>query len=233
MGGKPSGAERLILALDVPTPEEARELVRKLRGVVGTFKIGPALALSGGEVLIREIKEGGGAVFLDLKFHDIPSTVERAVRAVGALGVDFTTVHTLGGAEMLRAAVAGRGEGLRLLGVTVLTSHDAEETGSLFGEKDPTRFVGKLAERAVEADLDGVVCSAWELADLRKRLGEEFLLVAPGIRPAGSAKDDQRRTATPSEAVRAGADYLVVGRPILRASEPEAAAQAILEEIAV
>jgi orotidine-5'-phosphate decarboxylase len=239
--GGPAPRDRLIVALDVPSAHGARELARKLAGSVSTFKVGNELFTREGPALVRELAAGGHKVFLDLKFHDIPNTVAAAVRAAAELGVSMLTVHTAGGSAMLRAAVeAARAAPAPplVLAVTVLTSLSDEalqETGVSGSARDQ---VLRLAALAQTAGCGGIVASPQEVAELRRRLGADLKIVTPGIRPAagGSAAggikdDDQRRTATPAAAIQAGADYLVVGRPITQAADPRAAAQAILREM--
>jgi orotidine-5'-phosphate decarboxylase len=215
---------RIILALDVPSLEAARALVAPLRDGIGAVKIGKELFTACGPEAVRAMSEYGLPVFLDLKYHDIPNTVAGAVRAAGRLGVRWMTVHTAGGADMMRAAAgAALGEPRPLLlGVTVLTSQELS---------DPEEVVERalLAQRC---GLDGVIASPQEVARLRAACGPDFLIVTPGVRPAGAALQDQRRVATPGEAIREGADALVIGRPIAAAADPVAAAAAIAADIA-
>ncbi|MBI3323343.1 MAG: orotidine-5'-phosphate decarboxylase [Candidatus Omnitrophica bacterium] len=241
--------ERLIVALDVNGLEEAGRLVQRLAPVgVTRFKIGLQLYTQAGPAAVEAVHRHGGQVFLDLKFHDIPSTVARAAGAAARLGVWMTNVHIQGGLEMMRRAIASLREeaahGRRgvplLVGVTVLTSmseKDLMDFGMRKTLKDQVLYLAKLAR---SAGLNGIVASAQEAKVIRLAFGEDFLIVTPGIRPAGGedilsvaaakARDDQQRTATPSEAIRAGADYLVVGRPIVEAPDPARAAQAVLQE---
>jgi orotidine-5'-phosphate decarboxylase len=223
--------ERLIVALDTPGPEEARSLVGRLRGRVGMFKVGSELFTAAGPALVQELVGEGEKVFLDLKFHDIPNTVASAVSVASHLGVSFLDVHALAGPEAIRAAAEARG-GVRLLAITVLTSHDEAGLARLGLEGGVDSVVERLARLAQEAGAQGVVASAREAPKIRRACGTDFLVVTPGIRPRGSALGDQSRATTPSEALQAGADYLVVGRPITRASDPVAAAEGILEEMA-
>jgi orotidine-5'-phosphate decarboxylase len=232
-------AEKLIVALDVPARDAALSLVAALRPRVARFKIGMELFTACGPSLVREILERGGQVFLDLKFHDIPHTVARAGVAAARLGVGMFTVHLSGGPLMARRAAdeleahcqVHRIPRPRILGVTVLTSleqADLEAIGVLRPVEDQ---VLALAEMAQAAGLDGVVSSPREVPRIREACGRDFLIVTPGVRPAGSEPDDQARTLTPREALLAGADFLVVGRPIVRARDPLEAAEAILMDM--
>lgn len=223
----------LIVALDEPDLAAARRLVERLRPSVRWFKVGSILYTAAGPEAVRVVKEAGGEVFLDLKWHDIPATVGKAVVAAARLGVGMATLHALGGKAMLEAAAAARGSGaLRLVAVTVLTSLDRPMLNSLGIMRSVRREVIHLAQMALEAGLDGVVASPREAKDLREIYGDRLTLVVPGIRPAGSEPGDQARHATPEEAARAGADFIVVGRPIIGAPDPLAAAQAIAQAIA-
>ncbi len=231
----------LIVALDVPATSEARELFARLRPHVAWFKVGSQLFTAAGSDIVREIVAGGGKVFLDLKFHDIPNTVAAAGREAARLGVSLFNVHASGGAEMMRRTVetiaetAAR-EGItrpRVIAVTVLTSHDQAsliETGV-----DPRKTLDehalRLAEQARRAGLDGVVASAHEARRIKEVCGAEFLVVTPGVRPAHAKPDDQRRRATPAEAARAGADFVVVGRAILDGEDAAQAVTAIKREL--
>jgi orotidine-5'-phosphate decarboxylase len=230
--------DRLIVALDAPSRTEARRLVRELRGSVGFFKVGLQLYTAEGPAAVREIVRAGERVFLDLKLHDIPNTVGAAVTEATRLGVSFLTLHTAGGEAMLRAAVeaarrAERRPSLRprLLGVTVLTSLDSAAVRSVGFRQSPLRLAVHLAGLAQRCGLGGVVASGREVAAIKRACGPGFLTVVPGIRPAGTELGDQRRATTPAEAVLAGADHLVVGRPITAARDPGAAAEAIVAEI--
>ena len=226
-----SARNRLIVALDLPSVTEAERMVAKLGDTVSFYKIGYELAFSGGIALAGELAQSGKKIFLDLKLHDIANTVERATDRAAALGAAFLTVHAF--PQTMRAAVAGRGNSaLKILAVTVLTSWDdgdVAEAGYALSLRDLAR---KLAEQARAAGVDGLVASAAEAADLRARVGKSLLLVTPGIRPAGGAVGDQKRVVTPTAAVKAGVDHMVVGRPITAAADPKAAAQAIVDEIA-
>jgi orotidine-5'-phosphate decarboxylase len=222
----------IMVALDVDTIEEAGKLVAAIGPAVDWYKVGKQLFTRHGPACVRLLKEAGKNVFLDLKFHDIPNTVGQAVRSAAAIGADLTNVHASGGQAMLReAAAAGREAGIRVIAVTVLTSLDAEQLRGIGIRDDAATQVLRLARLAQEAGIQGVVCSALEISVLRRALGPDFLLVVPGIRPAGAAHGDQKRVMTPREAMDAGADFLVIGRPITGTPEPAAAAAAILREI--
>lgn len=224
--------DRLIVALDVPSADDARRLVSSLFGHVGMFKIGKELFTAEGPVIVREIVSAGGNVFLDLKFHDIPNTVEKAVGVASGLGVSLITLHAAGGRAMMEAAASALpAEGAKLLAVTVLTSMDDEaqlETG--VGEP-VSETVRRRAALAYASGMDGVVCSPHEIALVREAIGKDFLIVTPGVRPKGSAKGDQARVMTPREARDLGCDYVVVGRPVTEAKSPVDAARAIAEEL--
>lgn len=229
----------IIVALDVPDAARAIELAEQLSPYVGALKIGKELFTAVGPEIVRRLRAAGARVFLDLKFHDIPNTVAGAVRAAARLDVQMLTLHTAGGSAMMRAAVQAAGEMAQatgtepplLLGVTVLTSMDPaalEETG-VPGPVE--QQVERLARLAIEAGLPGLVCSPQELRLLRAVLPAEVQLVTPGIRPASAALGDQKRVMTPAEAMAAGANWLVIGRPITGAADPAIAARQILEEI--
>lgn len=232
---KPDRAE-LIVALDYPRLGPALRMARRLRGRVSLFKIGKELFTAEGPRAVRAIARTGAGVFLDLKFHDIPNTVAGAVAAAARLpGVRLVNVHAQGGAAMLRAArraLSGRGRRPGLLAVTILTSLDRAALRALGVSGSLRSRTVALARLAKRAGCDGVVASAGEIRAIRRACGNAFLIAVPGIRPAGAARGDQRRTATPAAAVRAGADYLVVGRPITRARDPRRAAESVLAEIA-
>ena len=224
----------IIAALDVPDAEAALNLARQLAPAVGAFKIGKELFVGAGPDIVRAIRDEGGAVFLDLKFHDIPNTVARAVAAAARLDVAMLTIHTSGGRDMMVAAEAAAQEMDNpplVLGVTVLTSMDGNDLSEIGLAEDPAAQVNRLAQLAAEAGLRGLVCSPREISTLRKVLPREVQLVTPGIRPKGSDADDQKRTLTPAEAIAAGADWLVIGRPITAAKDPRAAATEILESL--
>ena len=226
-----SPRERLIVALDVPGADEARRLVERVGPAAGMFKVGSQLFTAAGPSLVRELTRAGRRVFLDLKYHDIPNTVASAVRAAGDLGVSLIDVHALGGAAMIEAAAAARPAGARLLAITILTSHDEATLLAIGLCGSLTDNVRRLALLAQAAGADGVVASPHEVGLIREACGAAFLIVTPGIRPAGAQMHDQARAATPAAALAAGASYLVVGRPITEAADPAAAAQAIVREM--
>jgi orotidine-5'-phosphate decarboxylase len=232
-----SAIERLVLALDVPSTEQAAEVVEALRGRVGQFKIGLELFTSCGPQFVGSLAAQGEKIFLDLKFHDIPNTVRAASRAAAALGVAMFNVHAGGGIKMMEAALEGAREGSgnsampRVLGVTVLTSLAAADLAVLGITETPDQLVVRLARLAQQAGLHGVVASAREAAEIREACGAGFLIVTPGIRPAASQAQDQARIATPAAAIRAGADFLVMGRPITQVPDRAGAAAAAVKEI--
>ena len=229
---------KLIVALDVDTEAKALDLAKGLKGAAEIFKVGSVLFASCGPDIIGKIK-GLGAVFLDLKFHDIPNTVAASVRAATRLGADIVNVHALGGEEMMRAASsAGRDEAKALgiarpkvIAVTMLTSTDKDGLKKIGIRDTIEKQLLILARLARASGLDGVVASGREVKLLRKEFGKDFLIVTPGVRPAWAAKADQKRVATPKEAIEDGADYIVVGRPIIESDDPLKAAEKILEEI--
>jgi orotidine-5'-phosphate decarboxylase len=227
--------KRLIVALDVPDAASATALVDRLEGSCQWFKVGLELFVAAGPAVLERLLNRGHSVFLDLKFNDIPNTVAGAVRSAAALGVRMMTVHASGGPAMLTAA-RGALEGLtdppELLAVTVLTSMDAAQVSAVGLNRKPAEQVELLARMGLEAGIHGFVCSPQEVGRLRTLTGPGGVLVIPGIRPAGSAVGDQKRIATPAEALRMGASYLVVGRPITQATDPAEAAEAILREMA-
>ena len=224
--------ERLIVALDFPREAEAVALVEKLEGACQWFKVGLELYLTSGNSIVEHLQHRGHSVFLDLKLHDIPNTVAGAVRSAAALGVEFVTVHASGGPEMLKAAVnaASLPSAPRLLAVTVLTSMDELQLLATGVSAEMEHHVLALAEMAALTGVSGFVCSPQELSAMRA-MHPQATLVTPGIRPMGSAKGDQKRTASPAAALAAGADYIVVGRPITQVANPGEAARAILEEM--
>ena len=223
--------DRLIVALDAPDPAEAERLVAELGDSVRFYKIGMELAYGGGLGLAPKFAAAGKKVFVDLKLHDIPNTVERATAQIARLGAYFLTVHAY--PQTMRAAAAGaRGTRLKLLAVTVLTSCDDADLAEAGYALGVNALVARRAAQAQAAGLDGLVASASEAAMLRAAVGDSLLLVTPGIRPSGAAVGDQKRVATPAQAIAAGADYLVVGRPVTQASDPGAVAQQIVAEIA-
>ncbi len=229
----------LIVALDVPKVETALQLAEQLAPVVGAFKIGSELFTSAGPDIVKRIRATGASVFLDLKFHDIPNTVAKAVAAAVRLDVQMLTIHTGGGSEMMIAAEKSAQETARelgrkpplVLGVTILTSLDSNELAEVGVEANVGKQVERLANLAVRSGLRGLVCSPLEIADLRQFLPREIQLVTPGIRTTNDRSDDQKRTLSPKEAMTAGASWLVIGRPIYGAENPRAAAEKILESL--
>jgi orotidine-5'-phosphate decarboxylase len=222
---------RLIVALDVSTVGEAEKLVERIGDAASFYKIGYQLAYAGGIGFTDALTRAGKRVFLDLKLHDIGNTVSRGVESVARLGATFLTVHAY--PQTMRAAVEGRGgSNLRLLGVTVLTSFDDADLAEAGYSATVEHLVPERAAQAREIGMDGIVCAPEEAAPLRLIVGAEMALVTPGIRPRGSTRDEQKRVTTPAQAIGAGADYLVVGRPIIAAPDPQAAARAIVNEIA-
>jgi orotidine-5'-phosphate decarboxylase len=222
--------DRLIVAVDLSSREDILSLVDELRGTVGCFKIGLQAFVANGPDIVREIVRSGEKVFLDLKIHDIPNTARHAVAEAVSLCAHFVTVHAAGGSEMLRACADSAADTL-VLGVTVLTSLDDEELRRIGFVDPPLETALGLARLAKSSGLRGVVASPLEVHAIRTSCGEGFVIVTPGIRPAGSDADDQRRTLTPGEAIATGADYIVVGRPITGAGDRRAAAERIVEEI--
>jgi len=229
----------ILVALDVPSADKAAVLARDLAPVVGGFKIGSELFTSAGPEFVRQVRATGAHVFLDLKFHDIPNTVAKAVASATRLNVQMLTIHTCGGGEMMRAAEqAARSTAAELgfepplvLGVTVLTSMDGAALEQIGLSANVGRQVERLACLAVQSGLRGLVCSPLEIAALRQLLPAEVQLVTPGIRAATDASDDQKRTLSAAEAIRAGANWLVIGRPIYAAKDPRAAAESILNTL--
>ncbi len=232
-------ADRLIVALDVSSYDKAERVVGRLGGEIKWFKIGSQLYTCAGPAVVEMVKAAGCKVFLDLKYHDIPATVSRAAVAAAGLRVDMLNVHALGGRRMLEASVnsveeyCGREKLAKpiMIAVTILTSMDAEDLKEIGLEKHPADMVGRLAAMAKEAGLAGVVASPEEVAAIKEKLGAEFIVVTPGVRPGWAARDDQKRVKTPAEAIRAGSDYIVIGRPILGAGDPREAVKKTLEEI--
>ena len=222
--------DRLIIALDVSTVAEAGRLVERIGDAAIFYKVGYQLAYAGGLSFAEDLIRSGRKVFLDLKLHDIANTVQEGVRSVARIGATFLTVHAY--PQTMRAAVAGRaGSNLKVLGVTVLTSYDDQDladAGYAFGTAD---LVATRAEQASEIGMDGIVCAAPEASVVRGLIGPDRLIVTPGIRPSGSSADDQKRIVSPEAAIRAGADHLVVGRPVTGATDPRSAAQSILQAI--
>lgn len=227
----PDARDRLIIALDLPSGSEAMAMVDRLEGSCRWFKIGMELFYAAGTDLVRELRRRQFNLFLDLKLHDIPNTVAAAVRTLGTLDVQLLTLHGSGGPEMLGMAQHAAGGSMGLLAVTVLTSMDAAQLRETGVQHDPADQVLRLAHLAQHAGLRGVICSPLEVAAVRAALGPKATLVVPGIRPLSAAMDDQKRVATPADAIRDGASMLVVGRPVTRAQDPAQAATAILQEI--
>lgn len=236
-----SAKDRLIVALDVATLSEEENALRDLAGAVTFFKVGGQLFTAAGPAAVKAIKEKGARVFLDLKFHDIPNTVERTAHVACGLGVDIFNIHALGGFEMMECAAKavwnwseekGR-PGPKVLGVTVLTSLSEASLKDVVGETNRTleEEVLMLARLAQSAGLDGVVASPEEIVPIKQACGKQFIVLTPGVRPAGGETADHKRVLTPGEAIRRGADFLVVGRPILSAPNPRQAALAILKEM--
>src|SRR6266851_4760298 len=225
--------DRLAVALDFPNEHEAIKLVDRLGQTCQWFKVGMELYYAAGNSIVQKLRDRGFCVFLDLKLNDIPNTVAGAVRSVTQAGASLLTIHATGGAAMMSAAAeaASAPGSPRLLAVTVLTSMDANELAGIGITTSPAEQVLRLARLAQASGIDGMVCSAEEVAALRKETGPDTILVIPGIRPTGSAIEDQKRIATPARAIHDGASMLVVGRPITRAHDPAEAARAILQEI--
>ncbi len=223
--------DRLILALDVATVDAAQAMVERLGDSVGIYKIGYQLAFAGGLPFAEALTRAGKRVFLDLKLHDIGNTVAKGVESVAKMGASFLTVHAY--PQTMKAAVEAKtGSNLKILAVTVLTSYDDADLAAAGYELGVGELAAARAGQARDIGVDGIVCSGEEAAMLRPIVGAGMVLVTPGIRPAGSASGDQKRIMTPAAAITAGADYLVVGRPILEAADPKAAADAIVAEIA-
>ncbi|MBN1872432.1 MAG: orotidine-5'-phosphate decarboxylase [Candidatus Omnitrophica bacterium] len=231
--------EKIIVALDVNRLEDVGRLVDKLRPVVKIFKIGSELFTSCGVEAIDIVRRKGCRVFLDLKFHDIPNTVAKAARSLANQNIHMFTIHTIGGLNMMKAAVEGAREEARrlnvavplILGVTVLTSLDKDDMKSVGIDDSVQGEVLRLVELAEEAGLDGVIASPNEVSEIRKNVKKDFLIVTPGIRPEWCQKSDQKRVATPKEALGSGADYIVIGRPITASSDPREATEKIIEEL--
>lgn len=230
--------DRIIVALDTSSLKEAEEWLKALQGSVGYYKIGLELFTAHGWAAVGLVQKYGGKVFLDLKLHDIPNTVSRALRSVCEHGVDMVNLHALGGLEMMKKAreavdeFSGRAKRPKLIAVTILTSHSqAALSKELCIRRKVKDQVLHLAQLAKKAGLDGIVCSPQETAWVRKKLGRNFLIVTPGVRPSGSAHGDQTRIETPDRAMKAGADHLVIGRPITQAKNPQEVVSGIFESI--
>lgn len=230
MSGEIPARDRVIVALDLSDVEAAEKAVWALGDSVNFYKIGYELVMAGGLNLAEDLVHSGKKVFLDMKLHDIGNTVMHATKRAAKLGATFLTVHAF--PQTMRAAVEGRGDSsLDILAVTVLTSWDDGDLKDAGYAATVPELVARRAAQAEAIGIDGLVCSPAEAKDLRQRLGAKMMLVTPGIRPAGAAKGDQKRTMTPSEAIKAGVDYMVIGRPILAAEDPKASAEAIVTEI--
>ncbi len=226
--------ERLIVALDVNNLNKATKLVNQLIDYVHTFKVGAQLFTSAGNDAVKMIQDKGGRVFLDLKYHDIPNTAASAAKIVAELGVFMFTIHTLSGKEMMKAvveAIARQQTKPLVIGVSILTSLDQEGLKEIGITKNLNEEVTALAKLAKSSGLDGIVASTHEVKEIRNQCGSDFIIVTPGIRPTGSISDDQKRVATPKEAIEDGADFIVVGRPIITAPNPAKIARQIIEEI--
>lgn len=228
-------ANPVFCAIDTKDPARAAELVGKLQGHVGGIKLGLEFIMANGPQGCAPFIGKGMPVFIDVKLHDIPNTVAGGIGSLLTLGADFITIHTAGGAAMMQAAAktaaTAQGKRPKILGITVLTSLDANDLSQVGQEADPARQAERLALLAKESGLDGVVCSPAEVARLRPLVGKDFILMVPGIRPAWAATGDQKRVMTPREAMQAGASYLVIGRPITGADDPAAAADRVMAEI--
>ena len=224
-------SDKIIVALDVATKQQALELVEQLRDEISFFKIGLQLYTAEGPEIVRAVLSTGAKVWLDLKLHDIPNTVARAIESASNLGVHMLTIHLSGGSEMVRAATAARTNKMLILGVTVLTSATEEMLHEIGIADKVADQVMRLAKLGVEAEIDGVVASPLEIKTLRREFGDKIKIVVPGIRPSGSESADQKRVMTPREAIQAGADYLVIGRPIIAHPRPSEAVTKILREL--
>lgn len=223
--------ERLILALDLPSVVAAQAMVDKLGATISFYKIGYQLGFAGGLELAKKLGDSGKQVFVDMKLHDIGNTVAKGVESIARLGASFLTVHAY--PQTMHAAVDARaGTNLRILAVTVLTSYDDADLAAAGYDFTVPELVAERAAQARDIGIDGLVCSAAEAANLRPVVGSSMVLVTPGIRPSGADTNDQKRIMTPADAIAAGADYLVVGRPILESPDPQAAAEKIIAEIA-
>jgi orotidine-5'-phosphate decarboxylase len=226
-----SAKEKIIVALDVPTRPEAETVLTELAGTATWCKIGMQLFTREGPAVVAMAHERGFSVFLDLKFHDIPNTVASGVRSAAELGVDLLTIHLMGGPEMIRAAVSAAPQ-VCVLGVTVLTSSTAEALSAVGIPHEPAAWVPQLAALGAQCGIGGIVCSPLEIGPVRAAVGPSVKIVTPGVRPAGADLGDQKRVLTPAAAIAAGADYLVIGRPILAAPDRRGAFEAVAMEIA-
>jgi orotidine-5'-phosphate decarboxylase len=226
----PDTRDRLIVALDLPSVEEARRIVEAIGDAASFYKIGYQLAYAGGLAFAEGLIGAGKKIFLDLKLHDIPNTVEEGVRSIARIRATFLTVHAY--PQTMRAALAGKaGSGLKLLAVTVLTSYDDADARGAGYAASVKELVAARAAQARDLGLDGIVCAACEAERVRAIVGTDRLIVTPGIRPAGAAAGDQKRVVTPADAIRAGVDHIVVGRPITGAADPKRAAEEIVREM--
>jgi orotidine-5'-phosphate decarboxylase len=224
--------DKIIVALDLPSVDEARKLISILGPDVSWYKIGLQLFALGGPPFVQEVKKSGAKIFLDLKFHDIPNTVRSAVKSSCALGADMLTIHLCGGTEMCQAAVEGRGTSPTvLLGVTVLTSQTEATLSEIGIQRSLTQQVLSLATLAKATGVTGLIASPLELEPLRNKFGKDLVIVTPGVRPNWSSAGDQKRFTTPAEAVKLGADYLVIGRPITASPDPKTAFSRIASEL--
>ncbi len=224
--------DKIIVALDLPSVDSARNMIKTLGKDVSWYKIGLQLFALGGPTFVQEVKASGAKIFLDLKFHDIPNTVRSAVEAACALGVDMLTIHLSGGSEMCQAAVEGRGsDSTLILGVTVLTSQTEATFSEIGVNRSMTEQVIALARLAKATGITGLIASPLELEPLRREIGKSLVIVTPGVRPTWSEAGDQKRFTTPADAINLGADYLVIGRPITGAADPKAAFSRIASEL--
>jgi orotidine-5'-phosphate decarboxylase len=223
--------EKIIVALDVASKDAALRLVEQLRPEISFFKIGLQLYTAEGPEIVRSVTASGAQIFLDLKLHDIPNTVARAIESASELGVQMLTIHLSGGGEMIRAAMAARKSEMWILGVTVLTSSTQHTLDEIGIDEQLDRHVLRLGNLGVAAGIDGLVASPFEARFLRSELGDKIKIVVPGVRPSWSDPGDQKRFMTPREAIEAGADYLVIGRPITAHKNPREAVERILEEL--
>jgi len=227
----PTPRDRLIVALDLPTVRDAEAMVERLGDSVSFYKVGYQLAFAGGLSFAHALAHAGKRVFLDMKLHDIETSVAKGVENVARLGVNFLTVHAY--PQTMKAAVAARrGSGLKILAVTVLTSYDDIDLAESGYTMSVDALVARRAQQAHDLGVDGLVCSPEEASPLRLAVGNDMVFVTPGIRPSGAPRGDQKRVMTPGQAIASGADYLVVGRPITGAGDPKAAADAVVAEIA-
>jgi len=226
-----NAADKIIVALDVPTKKEALGLVEQLRGQISYFKIGVQLYTAEGPEIVRAVQDAGAKVWLDLKLYDIPNTVGRAVESAANLDVQLLTIHLLGGGEMIRAATSSQKGKMSILGVTVLTSSTEETLGEVGIAKNVDDQVLRLAKLGIENGIDGVVASPHEIKRLRAAFGDKIIIAVQGIRPTWAKADDQKRFMTPREALEAGATYIGIGRPITKHANPREAVEKILQEL--